>query len=208
MLPASFQLPVAVILLGAGLLACFAGYRLFRVVLGIFGAIFGALIATTVVGADNVLWLAGAALIGAIAGALILVFAYFAGVALIGAGFGALTAHILWTAAIGEPGLIVVIVFSILGALLALWLERYVIVVATAFAGAQTAIIGGVALFTEQTVAEAAASAQAVYRVYPIDPLPDTEWDLYGWIALGLLGVAVQLGITGRARGRRVRGKG
>lgn len=200
MLPASFQLPVAVIFLGAGLLACFAGYRLFRTVLGIFGAIFGALIATTIVGGDNVLWLAGAALLGAIAGALILVFAYFAGVALIGAGFGAMLAHLTWTAFGGEPGLIVVIVFSILGALLALWLERYVIVVATAFAGAQMAIVGGAALLTDRTVAATAGSVPTVYRVYPLDPLPSTEWDLYGWILLGLLGVAVQLGITGRGK--------
>jgi hypothetical protein len=203
MLPASFQLPAAVILLGGGLLACFAGYRLFRVVLGIFGAIFGALIATTFVGSEQTLWLAGAVVAGALAGALILIFAYFAGVALIGAGFGAMTAHLLWTTLGREPGIWVVIILSILGALVALWLERYVIIVATAFAGAQMAIIGGVALLTERTATEAAA--RAAYRVYPLDPLPGTEWDLYGWIALGFIGLLVQLGVTarGRARGKR-----
>lgn len=201
MVPASFQLPVAVILLGAGLLACFAGYRLFRTVLGIFGAILGALVATTVVGPDETLWLIGAAVAGAIVGALLLIFAYFAGVALIGAGLGAMAAHLLWTALGSEPGLIIVIVFSVLGALVALWLERYVIVIATAFAGAQTAIIGGVALMTDQTVEGAAASAPAIYRVYPIDPVPGSDWDLYAWILLGMLGVAVQLGVTGRRKG-------
>lgn len=194
MLPASFQVPAAVILLCGGLVACFAGYRLFRVVLGIFGAIFGALVASTFVGAEQTLWLIGAVILGAIAGALILIFAYFAGVALIGAGLGAMTAHLLWTAAGREPGILVVIVLSILGALAALWLERYVIIVATAFAGAQMAILGGVALVTEQPTE---APARAVYRVYPLDPLPATEWDLYGWIALGFLGLIVQLGVTG-----------
>jgi uncharacterized membrane protein YeaQ/YmgE (transglycosylase-associated protein family) len=207
MLPASFQVPAAIILLGGGLLACFAGYRLFRLVLGIFGAIAGALVATSLVGPENTLWLIGAVLVGAVVGALILIFAYFAGVALIGAGIGAMAAHLLWTAFGGEPGLVAVILLSILGALAALWLERYVIIVATAVAGAQMAIVGGVALFTNQPVTD--ATTRAVFRVYPLDPLPATEWDFYGWIALGLLGVLVQLGLTAGARaGERVRGKG
>ena len=37
MLPASFQTPAAIILVLGGLLSCFAGYRVFRVVLGFFG---------------------------------------------------------------------------------------------------------------------------------------------------------------------------
>jgi hypothetical protein len=105
MLPASFQIPAAVILLGGGLLACFAGYRLFRVVLGIFGAIFGALIATTVVGADNVLWLRRGPGRGARGGAHpdLRVFRRR------GAHRRRLRrddrAHLLWTAAVGEPGI-------------------------------------------------------------------------------------------------------
>ena len=38
-LPATYQLPAAGILVLGGLLACFAGYRLFRVVLGVYGFI-------------------------------------------------------------------------------------------------------------------------------------------------------------------------
>jgi len=37
MLPAAYATPAAVILLVGGLLACFAGYRLFRFVLGVYG---------------------------------------------------------------------------------------------------------------------------------------------------------------------------
>ena len=46
MLPASFQAPAAVILLVGGLLSCFAGYRVFRVVLAFFGFVFGVLVAS------------------------------------------------------------------------------------------------------------------------------------------------------------------
>lgn len=196
MLPASFQLPAALLLLVGGLLSCFAGYRVFRVVLGIYGFILGALLASSVVGPEQTLWMIGAALVGGLLGALILIAAYFVGVALIGAGLGAGAAHLLWSSMGSEPGMIAVIIMSILGALLALWMQRYVIIVATAFGGAQTAIVGGVALFSDGGAADAAAST--VYRVYPLDPLPATQWDLIGWFILGLVGVAVQLAITSR----------
>src|SRR2546421_443102 len=42
MLPASYQLPAAVLLLAGGIVSCFFGYRLFRTVLAIFGFILGA----------------------------------------------------------------------------------------------------------------------------------------------------------------------
>jgi hypothetical protein len=198
MLPASFQLPAALILLVGGLLSCFAGYRVFRVVLGIYGFILGALLASSAVGAEQTLWMIGAAVVGGLIGALILIAAYFVGVALIGAGMGAALAHVLWSSMGREPGMIVVIVLSILGALGALWMQRYVIIVATAFGGAQTAIVGGVALMGNTGAAETAA--RAVYRVYPLDPLPGTQWDLIGWLALGLAGVVVQLAITARGK--------
>ena len=198
MLPASFQLPAALILLVGGLLSCFAGYRVFRVVLGIYGFILGALLASSAVGAEQTLWMIGAALVGGLVGALILIAAYFVGVALLGAGLGAAAAHLLWSSMGREPGVIVVIVLSILGALLALWMQRYVIIVATAFGGAQTAIVGGAALMGNAAAAETASST--VFRVYPLDPLPATQWDLIGWVVLGLAGVVVQLTVTSKGK--------
>ncbi|HZA33725.1 MAG TPA: hypothetical protein VE505_02300, partial [Vicinamibacterales bacterium] len=50
MLPAGLQVPAAVVLVVSGLLACFAGYRLFRIVLAIYGFILGAAIASSVMG--------------------------------------------------------------------------------------------------------------------------------------------------------------
>ena len=72
------------------------------------------------------------------------------------------------------------------------------IIVSTAFGGAQTAIVGGAALFGSR--AAAAAAARSVYRVYPLDPLPATKWDLVAWIVLGTLGVIVQMGVTAKGR--------
>ena len=83
-----------------------------------------------------------AALVGGIVGALLLLAAYFVGVALVGAGLGALTANLIWTQIEGDPHPFVVILFSVAGALLATWLQRYVIILGTAFGGAWTIIVG------------------------------------------------------------------
>ena len=93
MLPASFQTPAAIILVLGGLMSCFAGDRVFRVVLGFFGFVLGALLTSSVMGTDQTVWMIVAAAVGGIVGALILVAAYFVGVALIGAGVGALVVN-------------------------------------------------------------------------------------------------------------------
>jgi uncharacterized protein DUF4203 len=198
MLPVSFQMPAGILLVLAGLVSCFAGYRLFRVVLGIFGFIVGWLFVSSAMGTDQTLWMLLAALGGGLVGALILIAAYFVGVALIGAGIGAGAASVIWASFGREPGLIPVIVLAILGALGALALQRYVIIVATAFAGAQTTIIGAAALMGNLVAADAAA--RTVYRVYPLDPLPATRWDLAALLLLGIGGLVVQLAVTAKGK--------
>ena len=197
MLPASFQAPAAIILLVGGLLACFAGYRIFRVVLGIYGFILGALFASNVVGGEQSTWMMlGAAIGGGVAGALLLIAAYFIGVALIGAGLGAMAANLLWAAMGREPHIAVVIIMAIVGALGALRLQRYVIIIATAFGGAQTVVVGASALLGNKDAATAAA--RAIYTVYPLNPMPDTLLDALAAVVLGIAGVVVQLLVTSK----------
>jgi hypothetical protein len=198
MLPVWLQMPAAIVLVVGGLLSCFAGYRIFRVVLGIYGFILGALLASSFMGTDQTLWMIVAAIVGGLIGAAILILAYFVGVALIGAGVGALAANMIWAAFGREPGVIPVILLAIVGALGALALQRYVIIVSTAFGGAQTAIVGGAALLGNRAAADVAA--RAVYRVYPLDPLPGTKWDVAAWLGLGLLGVIVQMTVTAKGK--------
>ena len=198
MLPASFQTPAAVILLIGGLLACFAGYRIFRIVLGIYGFIGGALLASNIVGTENTMVMIGAAIAGGLIGALILIAAYFIGVALIGAGLGAVVANMIWAAIGGEPHIAIVIVLAIAGALAALALQRYVIIVATAFGGAQTVVVGAAALMGNRMASEVAA--KAVYSVYPLNPMPGTVIDAAASFVLGIAGLAVQLLVTAKGK--------
>jgi hypothetical protein len=199
MLPASFQTPAALILLAGGFIACFAGYRVFRIVLGIYGFILGALLASSAMGTEHTLWMVGAALLGGIIGALILIAAYFVGVALLGAGIGALAASLIWASLGREPHALVVIVFAIAGALAALALQRFVIVGATAFGGAWTIIVGALALAGNRLAIDAAARNN-VWLAYPMNPAPGQHWVVFVWIALGIVGSIVQLGITAKGR--------
>ena len=102
MLPAAYQVPAAAVLIAGGFLACFFGYRLFKAVLAVFGFIIGALAASSVFGATDTAPMVIAALVGGIAGAALLLAAYFVGVALIGAGIGALLVNLIWTQVEGE----------------------------------------------------------------------------------------------------------
>jgi hypothetical protein len=199
MLPASFQTPAAIILVLGGLLSCFAGYRVFRVVLGFFGFVLGALLTSSVMGTDQTVWMVVAAIVGGIVGALILVAAYFVGVALIGAGVGALVVNLIWASVGREPHIVIVILFAIAGALGALALQRYVIITATSFGGAWTAIVGALALLGDRLAVEAAARNN-VWLAYPMNPAPGQRWVIVAWLVLGLVGVIVQLGITAKGK--------
>src|SRR4029453_4649525 len=112
MLPTSFETPAAIALVLGGAIACFAGYRLFRMVLAIYGFIAGALLAGSMMGTSSAFGVVGGALVGGATGGLMLFFAYFLGIALGGAGLGALLVHAGWSQMpAADPPVIVVIIF-------------------------------------------------------------------------------------------------
>lgn len=201
MLPAAYQLPAAGVLILGGVVACFFGYRLFKFVLGIFGFIIGALAASSIWGASDTTYMVIAAIVGGFAGALLLLAAYFVGVALVGAGLGALLANLIWTQIEGDPHPFVVVLFSVAGALLATWLQRYVIILGTAFGGAWTIVVGILAMMGDKTAMTAAAAGD-IWVAYPMNPAPGQPWVPYAWIALGLFGTLVQMFVTGGQSGR------
>ncbi len=201
MLPHSYELPAAILLVLGGALSCFAGYRLFKIVLGIYGFVLGAMLASSTMGVTNSTGMIVASLVGGVCGALLLMFAYFIGIALVGAGLGALVAHVAWSSLrqTGDPPAVAVVVLSVAGSIGAMFLQRYVIVVATAFGGAWTVIVGGLAVAGDRGAARA-ATAGDVWILYPLSPAPGQKWVPVAWVALGLIGTAVQLITTGRKK--------
>ena len=126
-----------------------------------------------------------AAVVGGLAGAGLLLAAYFVGVALVGAGIGALAANVIWTQVQGDPHPFVVVLFSVAGALVATWLQRYVIILATAFAGSWTIIVGVLAMMGNTEPLKAAAQGD-VWVVYPMNPAPGQRWVPWAWLAVGM----------------------
>lgn len=203
MLPSGYHLPAALFFLAGGLLACFWGYRLFRIVLGVYGFILGALFGSQLAASSSSAWMIAGALLGGLIGAAALYAAYFIGAVLVGAGLGALLAHVVWGTWRSEPPLVAVIAFAAVGALSSWWFQRVVVSVATAFSGAWTALVGLSALITER-LARQPPRGPEVWIEYPVSQALG-RWSLLLWILLGVCGAAVQLRRKGGAarRGKR-----
>jgi hypothetical protein len=197
LIPITYQLPVLALLLLGGAIAWAAGYRLFRLVLTLFGFYLGALAATAVLGPGDRTLLIFAALGGGAVGALIMFFGYFVGVALVGAGTGALTVHLIWSRLGTDPHAFAVILAAVAGAAAAMALQRYVIIIATAFAGGWTMLWAAMNVFDS---AGTLAKRPQVWMVYPLDLSPGRRWVVAAWAAIGLLGVFTQLRFTARSK--------
>ena len=197
LIPTSYQFPALVLLTLGGIIAWAAGYRLFRFVLTLCGFYIGALAGSALLGPSDRTMLIFAALGGGAVGALIMFFGYFVGVALVGAGSGAFAVHMIWNRLGSDPHAFVVILAAVAGAAAAMALQRYVIVIVTAFAGGWTALWGVMRLFDS---AGAMARRPQVWMVYPLDLSPDGRWIVGAWAVLGLMGVFIQLRFTARQR--------
>jgi len=199
MLPTIYRIPTSLILLAGGLLACFAGYRLFRFVLGLYGFILGALFASSLVSPASHASMLIAAFVGGVVGAVVLTLGYFAGVALVGGGLGVLVAHAFWAQlGWGGPRALLLLAFAIGGGVAAMIFQRYVLIAGTALGGAWTALAGGLALLGSG--GRHAADATNVWIVYPFDSASAHPLIVVAWLVLAGLGVIVQLRSAGSRR--------
>lgn len=184
--------PASAMALGA--LYCFFGYRFFRIALGICGFLMGCVLAhvgwVSLLPGKMLLILFLDGISGIVLG-LIFVIVYMVGLFALGASFGALLGVIL-TAQAGD--LIRVVIASVLaltGGLLALFLQRLIIILSTSFSGAWGIVAG------------------AWYLAGGIEPAavvqnPETirAKDFYAilicWTLLGVLGSIAQYKITAK----------
>lgn len=202
MIPGAYAVPAAAILALSGAVACFGGYRLFRIVLGIYGFILGAMVTTSVMGTSSAWVLALAAVVGGIIGSGLMIAAYFVGVGLIGAGLASLAVHLVWRVIGGEPPIVLLVIMAVLGALGALKIARYVAVVGTALAGSWTLIVSGMAL-TGHKFGTLTVTPDNVWVIYGAGPLTANKWVMAAWVALALAGAVVQMtttSTTGKAK--------
>ena len=193
----SLHVPVAVILLGGGLLSCFLGYRLLRALLAVYGFVGGVIVATLFVNQLEI-WLAVIVTVGGgLLMAVVAVAAYLAGVALFGAGSAAFVLNLLVS---GEPNVWILLTVCLAGALAALAVRRYVLIVGTSCVGAWIALVGGMALAGNNAAVTAAFGDPSM--VFPLAPVTGQVGFALGWFALGALAALVQSRSTSRARTR------
>jgi hypothetical protein len=161
----------------------------------LYGFVLGVLVAGSILGpaeGTRDFLLLGA---GGLAGALALVLAYLIGVALLGAVFAALAVHAVAAQLGMEPAAMVVIACTIAGALLALAIQRYVIVFGTAFGGAWLLVMGALGLWHQESVTGLGDAAQG-WLSYPLRPAPGESWVVVVWLVLAIAGLVSQLRLS------------
>lgn len=131
---------LAFIMIPYGILQCYFGYKLFKFILGVIGFIFGALIGAMIVtatGGEQAAVIVVSLLCG-VAGAYISIALYFVGVFLVGAGAGAALIQLL-SGGDAETGAI--IAGAIVLGIVALFVQKVLIIIATAFSGAYSIVL-------------------------------------------------------------------
>ncbi len=195
-----FQILIAVLfalLLGAGF--CFFGYRIFLVMLPIWGFFAGFWI-----GAEATALIFGAGFLGTTTGwvvgfvvglvtSLLSYLFYFIGVALVAAGFGAALGS-GFMALLGFNGGFLVAIVAIVCALiiagitLIFNLQKFVIIAITAIGGANAILLSGLLLFGRVSLDSLQSAGSSIKPV-----LQDSWFWLIVWLILAAIGIVVQI---------------
>lgn len=181
-----------------GVLNCFFGWQLFRLVLGIWGFVTGAAIAARVAGIpldDPLAFLP--VIIGGILGALIFSVLYVVGIVLLGAVFGfTLTAALAGSVIqIGDFTLFLIGAVGALGfGLLAWWLNKRIIFLMTAFSGAAGMVNAGLLVFGYRTPVTDLLTTTATEPLTEAAAVPQgvALMAVAAWLVLGVMGLLVQ----------------
>lgn len=175
-----------------GLLFCFLGYRLFKLVLAVVGFALGATLAATgvlAVGAEQV-WVIMAGVVGGLLGAVLLVLLWFVGIFLLGAGLAVMAVAVPLQAAGVDFPRIALLIIAIVGGIVALFLQKLIIVVSTSFSGSLN-LVTGVTYFLFRDSVTPMNMPDQLDR-------PTLIGMLVAWFLMGITGVVVQYQVTGR----------
>jgi len=174
-----------VLLLVAGFIVCFFGYRLLRFTLGLAGFCVGLALGLAVAGLipniSQVLTII-IGIVGGVLGAVVAALLYKVGVFLLGAGAGVLVASIILTSTGWSHPMLIRLVAAIAGGILTLVLERTLVSILSALAGAWGITLGAFSLLGWHDVSAAPKPSPANYGLM-----------IACWLVLGLIGAGVQL---------------
>lgn len=180
---------LALLAIAVGVLGCFFGYRILKVMLGVMGFIAGAAggwQAGLAFAPGNTGVAAIVALICGIIGAVLCIWLFFLGIFLLGASSGAIVANALFGTGTSQPQPLIILGFAIVFGIVAILIQKFMIILSTAFSGAYL-IAAGVLHFmagTKDPFSLGGSFLGASGRTGYIG--------LACWIILGLVGVSVQ----------------
>lgn len=189
----------AVFALVLGLAFTFAGYRVFLVLLPVWGFFAGFWLgaeATTLIFGAGFLATTTSWVVGFFAGLLFAVLSYlfyFIGVALVAAGFGAALGAGLMSALGFESGLLVVIVVVIAalvvaGLTLVFNLQKYVIIIITAIGGANAVVLSALLVLGRVSLDSLSGAGGSIRPI-----LQDSWFWLVVWVVIAIIGIVVQI---------------
>lgn len=171
-----------------GLVTCFFGYRIFRVVLSILGFIVGASVGLALAADSAQTAQFFIALIGGIIGAVLMNALYFLGIIIAGALLGALLVNLVLAAVGVEPNAVFLIIGALVGGVIAMVLNKLMIILSTAFSGA-AGIVYGLGLLIPGLGSFDPLGALGRMNTARNEP---SLLLLVAWIMLGIAGVGVQ----------------
>ena len=183
--------------IAVGVLACFWGYQLVKVILGIMGFAAGAAAGWTagmaLAPSHSIAGLVGAA-IGGLVGAVLCIWLFFFGIFLLGASAGAVVAAAAFGGTGHQAHPILLLACAVVFGLLALLLQKFMIVVCTAFGGSYL-VTAGILHFLRP--GQPTAPLWFDYS-HPVSPGILGYVALAFWLILALVGVSSQYRATGR----------
>ncbi len=172
-------------MLVVGFVLCFFGYRLLRFTLALagfaVGLALGLAVAGLIHGASQVFTIIIGVVCG-ILGAVVSTLLYKVGVFLLGAGTGVLLAGIILTATGWHNPMLVRVIAAVAGGILTLIIERPLVSILSAFAGAWGIVFGAFHLLGWYHVTAGAKTPPANYGLM-----------IVGWVVLGVIGAGVQI---------------
>ncbi len=181
----------ALLVIVAGILTCFCGYRILKVTLGILGFIAGAYagweLGLSLAHAGTGIALA-CALVGGLIGMALYVWLYFLGIFLLGATAGTVVAAAFFNGTGQQAQPIVLLVVSLIFGVIALVAQKFMIILSTAFIGSYLITAGVWPLIVR---------SENSSRVW-LDPAHSASSGTLGyaalvlWILLGVAGASYQ----------------
>ena len=190
----------AVSLIVAGVVACFFGYRLFKMILIITGILGGGGLVWTVLATNgfSLGTVFTGALVGALLGSLALFYLFFLGVFLFGCSLGLFVALVVLAAVGTQVNILSAGIFALVVGLVAILIRKGLIVASTSFTGSWS-LLSGATYFTQGL-----DPFTILLRPNFLRSGENLSHLIFGlWLVLGISGIIFQLRSSSRKKRRR-----